>query len=377
MRTLLAVSLVATIAAAANPARACGGFFSSTENADVVAMSDIRVLFVSSAGHVDQYVQIAYSGAATRFAWVYPVPANPEVAEDRSVSFATLDELTRPKITVRTNYGSHGSSGGFGCGGAASADKGGLDEHVVPPTVRVWQTGQVGVFDYAVITATRIDDMVGWLNTNGFAAPAPAAAVLDHYVQQGWFFVAMKVSVAKQVSGDVPSTTVVRLGYAASDVRYPLRMASLSASKETSIEIYVLSTEPLAPVAPFVAVQVQPSALHALSPTTHNYDQVFAGLLTSNGPRALVREYQQLVSAAGVVSGFPATRGYLTRLRTVLTASGMDQDLRFDYDPSAPTIDPVYQLEYPVPQALRSAFPPALLAMAGLWLLRRSLRRRS
>jgi hypothetical protein len=375
MRTLLAITLAVAIVAAAGPAGACGGFFSSTENADVVAMSDIRVLLVSTAGHVDQYVQIAYKGSATRFAWVYPVPANPEVVEDKDLSFAKLDELTRPQITI-TSHGSSGEGGGgFGCGSAGDAALKGGDENVVPPTVRVWQTGQVGAFDYAVITATRFDDMVNWLNTNGFSVPDPAADVLNYYVQQGWFFVAMKVSVAKQ-SGDIPSTTVVRLGYAASDVRYPLRMASLSASKETSFEVYVLSTEPLAPASPFVVAQIQPELLRALSPSTHNYDELFASLLAANGPRTLVREYQQTVSASGIVARFPATSGYLTRLRTVLTPSAMGEDLVFTYDAAAPTVSPVYHLAYPATQG--ASFPPELLAVAALWLvgrLRRTRRR--
>ena len=277
---------------------ACGGFFSEVSSSEVMAMSDIRVLFVSQPGHVDQYVQIGYSGSATRFAWVYPVPGNPDVAEVKDSPFARLEESTRPKITILTRHGSSGGGAGWGCGGAADAKMGGGDDtREAPPAVRVWQTGQVGAFDYAVITATQASDMLGWLNSNGFAVPPKANNVLAHYVAQHWFFVAMKVSVTQR-QADVPSTTVVRFGYTASEVRYPLRMVSLSPAALTSLEIYILSSEPLSPAAPFNGVQIDPATLHATSPTTHNYDAAFAATLQAGGLRALVREYNTRIDTA-------------------------------------------------------------------------------
>jgi len=359
-------------------AAACGGFFTEVSSSSVATMSDIRVLFVSQPGHVDQYVQIGYSGSATRFAWVYPVPGNPDVAEVKDSPFARLEEHTRPKITIYTHHGSDGGGGcaGFGCAGDAALGGDGTRE--APPAVRVWQTGQVGAFDYAVITATNVSDMLGWLSSNGFAVSSKANELFAHYIAQQWFFVAMKVSVTRP-QAEVPSTTVVRFGYTASEVRYPLRMVSLSPAALTSLEIYILSTEPLSPAAPFNAVQIDPETLVATSPTTHNYDEAFAATLEAGGLRALVREYNTRVDASVAVSLVGAlslgSSPVLTRLRTRWSADAMDQDLLFVPDAAPFTVVPDYHLNYQ--PAEMASFPPVLAAAAALWLLRSLLRRRS
>ena len=322
-------AVVLALTGMTRPAGACGGFFSRTVDADVAVMTDVRVAFVKTSGWVDQFVQVGFSGNVKNFAWVYPVAANPEVEEATPNPFPTLDDATRPRITIATPSQ---DSGGYSClaGNAASDNsKGGTS---YDPKVRLWKSGKVGAFDYVVITSTSEAALVTWLNKNGFAVPTTATPVLKHYVSVGWFFVAMKVSISEK-AGDVPATTVVRLGYAANDVRYPLKMVSLSPAKSTSFEFYLIDTasnKELAPQAPYSAVNLNRSKVVATSESTHNYASVFSSTLTTAGPRGLVREYSSSEWPYYKFSFRNVKQGaVLTRLRGTVTPTAMDQDLIF------------------------------------------------
>lgn len=371
-RTVWVAALCAAVGVAAfvqqpRAARACGGFFAETNQTEVVAMSDIRVALVRTPGRVDQYVQVGYSGSVTDFAWVYPVDGNPDVvAEVKDSPFAGLEEATRPRITITTVHDDSG--GGFtGCGGAAD-DSSGLGGYKDNST-KVWQSGQVGAFDYVVITATTADDMLDWLNKNGFKVPTAARSVVGHYVTLGWYFVAMRVSVKAASSGDVPATTVLRLGYPAKEVRYPLRMVSLSPAAKTSIELYLVTSTPnaeLTPTAPFKMAYVQRDKVVATSSTTHNYETRFAQALAASGPRTLVKEYSSTAwDPAALKWSYVPKGSSLVRLRTSLGPDAMDEDIVFAetlHVATSSTWELVYDPDNPQP----SAVPPlALLLVLG------------
>lgn len=370
---ITALAVAGLLPFTSSDARACGGFFTEVQSSEVAVLSDIRVVLVQKPGQVDQYVQVAYDGKVDRFAWVYPVAGNPEVREASDSPFEKLEEITRPRVTIQTIHDSGG--GGFGCGSAMDGAARGPEQ--VDPTVQVWQRGQVGAFDYVVISATKVEDMLDWLNQNGFGVPAGAANVVGHYIGLGWFFVAMKVSVQHLGDGDIPSTTVIRLTYAANEVRYPLHMVSLSPSTKTSVELYLVSTEPemeLAPQAPFGAVPIDPEALTALSPSTHNYEQVFESTLQQQGSRGLVIEYSGTgwSPSEAHLDGVPAG-AVLTRLRGVFDAAAMDQDLVFAHR-SHSAVSSSFDLTYD-PDRAAAAAPPALLLLLLGWRLWQRRRR--
>lgn len=366
---LAAALCLALVLAWSGPARACGGFFSETTQSDVVVMSDVRVALVSDGSWVEQYVQVGYSGKANQVAWVYPVQQNPTVDEEKDNPFPVLEAATRPQITITTPQADDGG-GGFGCGASDSLDSANGGRQI-DPTVKVWQSGKVGAFDYVVISATKTDDMVDWLNKNGFSVPTRATTVLSHYVTLGWYFVAMKISVQAQQSGSVPATTVVKLGYAASEVRYPLRMVSLSNAAQTSFEFYLVSTvkgSELSPKAPFAALNIDPKKVVAQGPDTHNYETVFADTLKAGGSRALVREYSNTEWPYYKVAFKDAYQHTtLTRLRGTFTSAVMDQDIVFDFQPYK-KVSHHYDLTYTGGQSSSAVpLPPlALVLLLGL-----------
>lgn len=369
-RVLCTAGLAALLATfAPGRAAACGGFFTEVNSADVATMSDIRVALVKDQGRVTQYVQVGYSGSATRFAWIYPVPSLPDVAEDTNDILAKLEQATRPRITIYTPHSSSG--GGFACGADDAA--GGPDGRDVSPPVQVWQTGQVGAFDYAVVSASAAQDLLDWLNQNGFAVPSSTSDVVGYYLSRGWMFVAMKVSVAAASAAGVPSTTTVKFSYDATEVRYPLKMVSLSPAASTSLELYLVTTTggmELGAESPFVTLDIDAAKVVATAPDTANYDEVFTATRAQAGARGLVREFSGAPWAA--VAGLPSY-ATITRLRTTFDADAMDQDITFVERQHTP-VSAVYELHYDENAA--AAAPPLLVLLLLLWRWRaRRLRR--
>jgi hypothetical protein len=349
-----------------------------------VAMSDVRVLLIQGEGRVHQYVQVGYTGAASRFAWIYPVAGNPEVSEVATSPFAALDEVARPHVYISTPH----SGGGGGCGfmGAAADSKSGGNQAIEPP-VKVWQSGQVGAFDYVVISARAAQDLLDWLQQNGFAIPDRTAPVLEHYLSINWLFVAMKISV-QTVGAQVPATTVLRLSYPATELRYPLRMISLSPSSATRFEIYLLTSQGVQPSGPFSTLTIPSEQLRATSASTSNYEDVFDGLIKLQ-PRGLVWEYSSRGWTSAGWSTSSSTHyqlaqlsedapssSLLTRFRAVLGPAEMTQDLLFE---NAGTVERQQSYYLSWNQSVEAGLPAPLvllaLACAAGGLLRR-LRRK-
>ena len=74
-------------------ARACGGFFCTTFPMNQVAEN---ILFVQGEGTVTTHVQLLFSGSASDFAWILPVPSVPDLAVSHNQIFARLLRTTRP-----------------------------------------------------------------------------------------------------------------------------------------------------------------------------------------------------------------------------------------------------------------------------------------
>ena len=122
--------------------------------------------------------QIDYEGDAEDFAWVIPVPGYPKLFSVEDDIFYELHKLTQPP-----------PPSSFGCGWGAGVPTSGLEDG----GVHVWEENQVGIYHTTTLSATDPNSLVGWLNDNGYAFPTEGQEILDYYVQQNWFFVAMKI----------------------------------------------------------------------------------------------------------------------------------------------------------------------------------------
>lgn len=126
-------------------------------------------------------IQPAFSGTATEFGMVMPLPARPTINEAPEDMFDVLLEYT----TLRFDLGSRMLEDSLRIPSST------LDDDVV-----VIERKDVGDFTTTVLTAETAVGLVGWLNDNGFEFKTEDRENFEYYVEKGgYYFVAMKVNM--------------------------------------------------------------------------------------------------------------------------------------------------------------------------------------
>ena len=176
--------------------------------------------------------QIDYEGDAEDFAWVIPVPDYPKLFPVEDDIFYELHKLTQPP-----------PPSSFSCGWGAGVQTPGLGDE----GVHVWEENQVGIYHTTTLSATDPNSLVVWLNDNGYAFPAEGQEILDYYVQQSWFFVAMKIQHEETINNSENYTGAIQpigIMFFSDEMIYPLKFSTLSVPTwGTEVLIYAFSNE--------------------------------------------------------------------------------------------------------------------------------------
>jgi HEAT repeat protein len=131
--------------------------------------------------------------------------------------------------------------------------------------VKVIEIKTVGAYEVAVLSARDVGSLGNWLDANGFAFPKEKESVIDDYVQQHWYFVAVKINLRKDsgfqlVSGPPRQAHAVKsevaeklatgelqplhLSFVSDRCIFPLKISSVNGTP-SEVQVYVLSPEPL------------------------------------------------------------------------------------------------------------------------------------
>lgn len=140
--------------------------------------NNTRGLLVFGDGQEKLILEPSFTGNATQFGLVMPLPANPDINEAPEKIFEELENLTNP-IVQRRDFEMFAPNAAVQSGG-----------------VTVIQQKDVGDYTVTVLTAESATALVDWLNQNGYKYNPPDEANFNYYVQKGGFyFVAMKVNM--------------------------------------------------------------------------------------------------------------------------------------------------------------------------------------
>lgn len=191
MRAALSLSVLATLLLLSPLALPCGAGFG-----EALEIEPSQQIVLAERNGEETYVFNPYfCGEATEFGLILPVPAalsrNPELAQ--AALFTQLDELTKP-IEIEKFYCPDYDKDSAAGGALENGDR-------LPPHesgVDVVDTGQVGIFDWALLQATSTDAFTTWLDTNGFPYQASATEHFDYYVAKAWHFVAFRVTAGAE-----------------------------------------------------------------------------------------------------------------------------------------------------------------------------------
>ena len=351
VRVVRRAYLACVVVAAALPARpvaACGGGGVTTtvitdSSKAAVADSQRIVLALHDAGlasaRTEIIAQIGVPGADSDFGVVIPVPGRPEI-DPEPVSMKDLDALDRyTKPTIITTHVVDTDSGGgegFGCGCASAGDDDSSSKGETagtPATVSVSAPVNVGPATAVVLESDDGSALTAWLDENGFAIPAEQQAIVDHYVELGDAFIAIRRNDSAPPDG--PTSLGLHYTLRGDHRQLSFMFARIGAAPTVAFTVFVTAPTVAFPAAPYAAVQ-----LSALSDSTlrTDYSAAVAEAVAARNSQAFVIEGTYGAPTGATLS--PAFRELLgidtatgnitTRASTIVAGDTLSTDARLD-----------------------------------------------
>ena len=295
-----------TLAAVPSPASACGGFFCNNVTLSPIYQAGERIVFARHDDQVAMHIEVMYSGDPTAFAWILPIPSTSTVVDGEAVPleeifglsdqrlFDTLQNQTDPTFGRTLDFSemeggcteredSNGFFGFFGGGDVAMAGSTGAGADETNGVV-VTQSANVGPYDAQLIEATSGQALFDWLNDNEYYQDPAALSLLEHYVDQDFAFIGIRLENGAGTGAIQPIS--LTLDETAPCV--PLRLTSIAATPEMPMLVWVLGEGRAVPKN-FIHAVVNEQAL--TYPGAANYvDVVTAAVDTASG-RAWVTEF--------------------------------------------------------------------------------------
>jgi MYXO-CTERM domain-containing protein len=219
-------------------AQACGCFTPPDPTVPIVQAGE-RIVFAQENGEITAHIQIQYSGSATEFGWLLPLPADPVLELGTDELFAQVIATTQPKYRLTRVYEGNcpfdPANFPSGLAGAEDADSGKAPPADPSGGVLVHEDS-VGPYDYAVLRADSKQPMLDWLAENRYFVPAGTDDAVDPYIRPGAFFLALKLRKGNDV-GDL-QPVVVR--YRSDLPMIPIVLTSVAADPNMGVLVWVL-----------------------------------------------------------------------------------------------------------------------------------------
>jgi hypothetical protein len=287
-------------------AQACGGFWCSLQNP--VEQSAEQIIFIDHPDEtVTAVIQIQYQGPAEKFAWVVPIPGDPEIAVSSNTAFQRLREATDPQYQLEVevegmcNQQHIFERGDFNNVGSAAAPGAGMA--MTDKAVTVVSMGSVGPYDYTTIAVDpqlpdAADVAIEWFRDNGYDLSGVDAEVLGPYLDEGLNLLAFKLTkTAAETSGAIRP---VILKYESELPMIPIRPTAVAAQNDMGIRVWVSAASQAVPVN-YKSLVLNEALINWFNYQT-NYDEVVTAAANEAGGQGFVTElagnaaeYEQLI----------------------------------------------------------------------------------
>jgi MYXO-CTERM domain-containing protein len=280
-------------------AQACGGTFCDGGTQMPVDQTGEDILFIREGGEIEVHVRIQYEGEASRFAWLVPVQALPEVSVGSDPLFTALGQATAPDWQVSRDYQCEDEQPGWDADDGlsfiaqfdAAANE---DPEVVYEAV-------VGSFEIVVLQGGNALELIEFLQANNYQQDPESEPILQEYLDEGFLFAAVKLVAGVDVEAIHP--LVFRM--TASEPCVPIRLTRIAAKQDLGIRAYFLGQDRWAP-SNYAHVVLNPLAYdwrgYAALP---RYVELLTLAVDEAGGRAFATDYagsSDTVSTANVYS---------------------------------------------------------------------------
>ncbi|HZS39172.1 MAG TPA: DUF2330 domain-containing protein [Polyangia bacterium] len=309
MKRLIPVLAFCASLFAARVASACGGFFCSRAPID---QSGEKILFAVDSSGIEVHVQISYTGSDADFAWVVPTRQVPTLSVGSDAVFSALAQRTAPQFNLRYHapgfcgFGGEAQNGSPGF--SAASDLGVFAGDGGAPPVNVISQSTVGPYDSVVLQSSDPKALATWLRSNNYNLTPEAEVLIDPYVVENDYFVALKLHAGATATDIQP----IVLHFAGSEPCVPLRLTAVAAINNMEVTAFLLGS---ARAVPTNFYEVRPNWLRIdWRSGGYNYKQVVSEAALEAGGNAFVTEF---AGSSSVVDGaFDTSRYDLALLRS-------------------------------------------------------------
>jgi hypothetical protein len=287
---------------AADPARACGGFFCDSPGGGAPPMpvdqTGETIVFAFDGEYVEAHIQIQYTGDPLRFAWLIPLQSTPEISVGSAQLFGNLLNATVPTVAMSSSFdfcaASYDESSGFGCSSAMSEDSApGAAGGFAPQRPRdpnggvVQMRKSVGAFEYTILSGSSAA-IEAWLVDNDFLPDDEAPAIVDDYASRGYVFAAIRLTADAGLEELHP--LVVR--YRGTEPCIPLKLTAIAATEDMAVRAFFLGQRRTVPIGDYRHVTLNLARLDWQT-GGQNYKSLVSRAVDSPGAdgRAFVTEY--------------------------------------------------------------------------------------
>lgn len=189
-----------------------------------------KALVCYKDGNETLVLQVKFSGTASEFGWLVPVPSKPVIKalEDNENPFPQLSYYNQKRRNKREK---RLSKSGFG--GKDTEKRTVVLEHSFK-----------GVYETAILSSNSSKSLQNWLKTHEFNISEEAKIILDDYINRKWLFAAFKIRTAidslelqKLKTGELQS---ISLKFKTDRPVYPMKISSINKGM-TDLQIYTLS----------------------------------------------------------------------------------------------------------------------------------------
>lgn len=291
-----ALGLGALTLLAPSTASACGGFFCDGGPSPMpVDQTGEDIIFVMTDSQVEAHIRIEYEGEAENFAWVIPVQSVPTFAVSSEAFVEAVKTASVPTYGTTVNADDcqapgltgdgFGSSGAGATGSAPDDNEGGSDTDDGGVSVKVEET--VGAYDIKVITGESADAVFDWLGENGYQQDMAALPLIEQYLEENHYFVAVKLNGGAEVEELHP----IALTFDNVEACVPLRLTAIAASDDMAVRTYFLADSRVVPQN-YRHVLVNPLKIDWTTQALNYVDVVTRAVDAENADgRAFVTEY--------------------------------------------------------------------------------------
>lgn len=218
--------------------------------------TDQRAVIFYENGLETLILSVTFRGDAEDFGWVIPTPSRPQVSKSSDELFTSLEQITtfaedlvRP-LTFEEAY---------------NLGKATRSVHVI-------ETKKIEYYEVAVLTADEPEALAEWLAANDYQFPKKASYILDSYIENNWYFVAVKIdteAISPGVDRQLRQGHMIplQLKFSTDKIVYPLKITStletLDTPKYYSLEEELSESRRIA-IAPVPAYYPLPSKVGIL-----------------------------------------------------------------------------------------------------------------